>query len=356
MSTQRFGAAPKRGFPKLTSFGLIAIADVLLIIFFQLVLGQDLLSPRTLSTLTPILGVMIIVAMAQAFVIGTGGIDLSLPSIITMMGIIILKQSNGEDASVWSAICLCAVACIVTGILNGVLVEVFGLNSLVTTLATGQLILGVTVLYRGNVLNTSQVPSALSDLARANLGGISLLLLVSLALAIGVAVFVRRFVAGRRLVASSASAQASLLAGLPNLRYRVTAWTISALLAGIGGVLLAGQLGSPDLTLGNPYLLSSIVVVVLGGAVLTGGRVSPMAVVLGAVFIVVLDHGLRVLGASEGLRTFVQGIILAVGLAGAGLLRRSRPNRSADKQSEMKEQALQPRTIHAMQSQSGESN
>jgi len=79
-------------------------------------------------------------------------------------------------------------------------------------------------------------------------------------------------------------------------------------------VLAAGQVGTPDLTLGDPYLLASVVAVVLGGAVLTGGRVSPVATLLGAVFITVLDYDLRVEGYSAGVRLVVQGAVLALGL------------------------------------------
>jgi len=303
---------------------VIIIANVLLVLYLQLIAGQNLFEPRTLSTLTPLLGVMVLVGLAQAFVIGTGGIDLSLPSVITLMGIMMLRESGGQDDLLPKALLVAALVCIVIGLVNGVLVEVLGLNALVTTLATGQLILGATVIYREGALKITKVPAALSSWAQANVFGISLILIVAVVFAALILIFVRRISTGRRLVLASASLRASQLTGVRYLGLRVLAWVIAALVGGVGGVLLAGQLASPDMSSGGPYLLLSIVVVVLGGAVLTGGRVGPFATLLGATFIILLDHGLAVQGFSSGARTLVQGVVLALGLAGVGLLMRPR--------------------------------
>src|SRR5439155_7556024 len=124
-----------------------------------------------------------------------------------------------------------------------------------------------------------------------------------------------RIVVGRRLVASSAAPRAAYLAGLRGQGYRLLAYVIASVTYGIGGVLAAAQIGTPDLTLGNPYLLITIVAIVLGGAVLSGGRVSPIATLLGATFITVLDYDLRILGYAAGTRLVVQGSVIVLGLS-----------------------------------------
>ncbi|MDX2378089.1 ABC transporter permease [Microbacterium sp. LRZ72] len=308
---------------------MILIANILLVIFLQVIIGQNLLDPRTLSTMTPLLGVMILVGLAQAFVIGTGGIDLSVPHVVTLMGIIVLKESAGSNDQLPKALAVAALACVLIGLINGFLVEVLGLNALVTTLATGQVVLGVTVAYRGASLNTTRVPEALYSWARDSIVNVSLILVVAVAVVALVLLLVRRIVLGRRLVLASASLRAGELIGIHHLGYRMAAWVLAALIGGVGGVLLAGQIGSPDMSSGAPYLLTSIIVVVLGGAVLTGGRVSPVGTLLGALFIVLLDHGLAVMGFSTGARTLVQGVVLALGLAGVGALTRARPSKSS---------------------------
>ncbi len=316
-------ATPRRFQFEWTPLMVILIANVLLILFLQLAAGQNLFEPRTLATLTPLLGVMVIIGLAQAFVIGTGGIDLSLPSVVTAMGIIMLRESGGQNEMLPKAFLVAAMVCLIVGVVNGLLVEVMGLNALVTTLATGQLVLGATIIYREGALQT-KVPPLLSSWAQGNIFSVSFILVVAVAFAVLILVFVRRITTGRRLVLASASMRASELLGIRYLALRVSAWIIASLIGGVGGVLLAGQIASPDMSSGGPYLLSSIIVVVLGGAVLTGGRVGPFATSLGATFIILLDHGLAVMGFSTGARTLVQGLVLALGLAGVGLLMRPR--------------------------------
>jgi ribose transport system permease protein len=301
--------------PRVTPLWVISVAVVVLLLVSQFVVTSNFFTRGSLSTLTPLVGIMIIVATGQAFVISTGGIDLSVPAVITLMGSIVLKQSAEQSGQLAGALVLCAAACVVIGLANGLLIEGLRLNALVVTLAVGQLVAGATRLYRGDVLTFTNVPKNLASAAGADVGGVSYLLPIAVLVALLATLFLHRIVPGRRLVASSASQRAAFLAGLRASGYRILAYVIAALAYGVGGVLAAGQIGTPDLTLGDPYLLSSVVAVVLGGAVLTGGRVSPVATLLGATFITVLDYDLRVEGYSAGVRMVVQGVVLVLGLS-----------------------------------------
>lgn len=300
---------------RVTAVWVISAAVLLLVLFSQFFVTSDFLSRGTLSTLTPLVGILILVATGQAFVISTGGIDLSLPATMTIMGAIVLKQSNGENSQLFGALVLCAIACLIIGLLNGLLVEGLRLNSLVVTLAVGQLVAGYTELYRGDVPSVQHVPDNISSWASSDLGGVSYILIFSVVLAVLVTFLLHRVVIGRRLVASSTSERAAFLSGVKAPAYRISAYVVAALVYGVGGVLAAGQIQTPDLTLGEPYLLTSVVAVVLGGAVLTGGRVSPIATLMGAVFITVLDFDLRVEGYSAGVRMIIQGAVLVIGLS-----------------------------------------
>jgi ribose transport system permease protein len=300
---------------RVTSVWVISGAVALLLLISQVAVTSQFFSLGTLSTLTPLIGILILVAIGQAFVISTGGIDLSLPATMTLMGAIVLKQSNGEDSHLLGALAVCAVACLIIGLINGILVEGLRLSSLVVTLAVGQLVSGYTELYRGNVPSVQHVPDNISTWASADVGGVSYILIFSFVLSVVATFFLHRVVIGRRLVASSTAERAAILAGLKAPVYRIAAYMVAALVYGVGGVLAAGQIQTPDLTLGAPYLLTSVIAVVLGGAVLTGGRVSPIATLMGAVFITVLDFDLRVEGLSTGVRMIVQGVVLVAGLS-----------------------------------------
>jgi ribose transport system permease protein len=312
---------------RVTATWVIGGAVAILLLASQLFVTSSFFSLGSLSSLTPLVGVMIIVATGQAFVISTGGIDLSVPATMTLMGAVILKQSEGQSANLAGALVFCFVACVVIGLINGVLVEGLRLSSLVVTLAVGQLVTGYTELYRSTGIQ--KVPPNISKWASADIfGGVSYILVISVVFAILMTLFLHRFVLGRRLVASSAAVQAATLSGLRARGYRVFAYVIAAVAYGIGGVLASGQIGTPDLTLGEPYLLTSIVAVVLGGAALIGGRVSPIATLLGAIFIVVLNFDLQVKGLSDGWRMVVQGGVLIAGLSLIFVLRQSTAVRS----------------------------
>ncbi|MGD9955908.1 MAG: ABC transporter permease [Candidatus Nanopelagicales bacterium] len=299
---------------------LIAIAAV--VVLASLVSSGNFLSASTLSALTPLLAIMVVVSLGQGIVIGTGGIDLSLPATMTLAGTIVLKMSGAEPDRLITAIVVALLCCALVGVLNGVLIEVFGLNALVVTLAVGLLVGGLTRLYRGPVLAITSVPDLLQTWARANVAGFSVLLVLAFAGVALLSFLVRRSVRGRRLVASSAAPRAAFLMGLWSSSYRVLAFAVAGFLYGVGAIMLAGLLGSPDLTLGNAYLLEPIVAVVLGGAALSGGRVSFLATALGALFITLLDFELKVAGYGSGVSLVVQGLVLAIGLSAINLARR----------------------------------
>jgi ribose transport system permease protein len=300
---------------RLTPTVVISAVVVLLLLVSQFAITGNFFSRSTLSTLTPSVGILILVAIGQAFVIGTGGIDLSLPATMTLVGALLLKESAGQSDQLIQALIVCAGVCIAIGLVNGILIEALGLSSLVVTLAVGQLVAGGTRLYRGPVPPVQQVPHTLAKWASADVGGVSYILMFSFVLAGITTYFLHRAVVGRRLVAGSTAERAAVFSGIKARLYRVAAYVVAALIYGVGGLLAAGQTGTPDLTLGDPYLLTSLVAVVLGGAVLTGGRVSPIATLMGAIFITVLDFDLRVEGLSAGARMIVQGAVLVIGLS-----------------------------------------
>lgn len=293
----------------------IGVVVFVLLVLSEVTHSGSFFSKSTLSTLTPFVGVMLIASLGQAVVIGAGGIDLSIPSTMTFVGVMILKFSQSENSRLVVA-CLAAVGvCAVIGLVNGLLVEHLRLNPFVATLAVGQIVAGTARYFRGPVPKFTRVPPELVDRTRWNLGGISVALIAALILMlVGTMVF-RSTVWGRRLVASSASKPAATLIGMSASTYRVITYVASSMLAGIAAVLLSGQLGAPDLSLGGPYLLATVVSVVLSGAALSGGRVDLIGVALGAVFITVLNHDLRVQGYSSGFAQLVQAIVLGGGLA-----------------------------------------
>ena len=164
---------------RVTPLWVITVAVGVLLIVSQFAVTSQFFARSSLSTLTPLIGILVLVATGQAFVISTGGIDLSVPATITLMGTIVQKASGGANDKLAQTVLLCVVACIAIGLLNGLLVEGLRLNALVVTLAVGQLVSGFTRLYRGEVLQFTDVPPKLASAAGANVGGVSYLLMIA---------------------------------------------------------------------------------------------------------------------------------------------------------------------------------
>jgi ribose transport system permease protein len=312
---------PRRRFRVTPVAGLI-VAIIVVIGFSTYVSNGNFLTAATMSTLTPLVSVAALLALGQGLVIGTGGIDLSIPYTMTLVGTIMLLVSNEDASNIGKAVGISLVACLIIGLVNGLLVEAFGLNALVATLAVGMLVAGVTRLYRGPIDNVTSVPEELQTWARANVAGLSVLLAFTALVVVLLSFYTYKTVRGRRLVASSASPRTAFLMGLWATWYRTIAYSFASVLYGVAAICLAGLLGSPDLSFGNSYQLAPIVAVVIGGAALSGGRISFVNTALGAVFVMLLDYLLRVAGYPSGVSMVVQGLVLAVGLSVIYLVRR----------------------------------
>lgn len=283
-----------------------------------------------LATMTPLLGVLIIASLGQSLVIGTGGIDLSVSSVVTVVGIIFVMQSAGDGHSVTVSALVAIGAGVFCGIANGLLVEYLGLSPLISTLATGQVMAGLANIWYGRGANRLSVPGEWTNVTGLTLGnGISYILMASVVLVILTSVILSYTAVGRRLTAASTSPRASRYQGVSVRRYRAGTYVLASLLYGIGGVLLVGSIGTPTLSLGDIYQLSTIVVVVLGGAALSGGRLHPGATLAGAIFLSFINQDVAATGAAPGTQGVIQGAVLilamlATGLGAFRLLRRRR--------------------------------
>jgi ribose transport system permease protein len=263
-----------------------------------------------LSTLTPLIGVLVIASLGQALVIGTGGIDLSSASVITLVGLAFVRYSNGEQTHVIKGLVAAIVVGLLCGLINGIAVEFLKLSPLVSTLATGQVMLGIaTVWYEGGA-NSLSLPKNWLDFSSHTVHGVSYTLILGIALALLLSVLLSRTLGGRRLSAASTSIMTSRYQGIQVRRLRGGTYVLASLFYTIGGVLLAGTIGTPTLSLGSPYQLASIVAVVLGGASLAGGRVHPGAVLAGALFLAFINQDVQIAGWASGIQAVVQGVVL----------------------------------------------
>jgi ribose transport system permease protein len=277
-----------------------------------------------LATLTPLLGVLIIASLGQSLVIGTGGIDLSVSSVITVVGVVFVMESGGKGGSIGVALLYSLLIGLACGVTNGLLVEYLRLSPLVTTLATGQVMAGLASIWYGNGTNGLVVPTSWRQLTGDNFAdGISYVLLIAVVAAVVLSVALSYTAVGRRLTVASTSPRAAGYLGIRARRYRVLTYVAASVLYSLAGVLYVGNIGTSTLTLGDAYQLSTIVAVVLGGAALSGGRLHPAAAVAGALFLSLINIDVAASGIAPGTQSVIQGAVLVAAMAATatGVLR-----------------------------------
>jgi ribose transport system permease protein len=262
------------------------------------------------------------VAMAQALVVITAGIDLSVGMVLTLTNCLaswIVVGSAAESA-------LGVIGVLATGLLCGALngaVVIFGrLQPIVTTIATGAMFYGVALFLRPNP--GGSVNETLADALTGRLFGFLPASLVVLAFAVLIIwVPYSRSVVGRAAYATGSSETAAYMSGVPILRAKFAAYTLAGLLASIGGLFLTffSYTGEAAYASGNAYTLFSIAAVVLGGVSLMGGRGSAVGAIFGALAFRTIGDLLFVFDFDPLWQPLFQGVVLmlAVSIGAFGL-------------------------------------
>jgi ribose transport system permease protein len=302
-------------------YRVIWVATVLLIVIVA-ILEPHTFSAASLKIETPLIAVLAIASLGQLLVVTVGGFDLSVAANMTFSAALMLKLGHGANDHLVVAILVTLGCCAALGLSNGGLVSL-GLNPLIVTLAMSGVIAAVTLLLTNGGVDvlSYNVPQGLSDFAGGYVGNVSNLLFVALGLVLVTAFVLRTTKAGRRLIASGTNPMAARVVGIRVRGYEVGAYVVASLLYSTAGMLLAAFLQHPDLSTGSPYLLSTFIVVALGGALLNGGPNSVLGTAIGAVFLVLLNQFLAIKGFSPGMQSLIQGIVLIVAVAAVTVVR-----------------------------------
>ena len=284
--------------------GFVALVAALLVVA---ALTSDTFFTQT--NLTNLLKQMVttgLLAFGMLVVILTGGIDLSVGSIVAFAGIITAGLVSGLPLPLAMAVGIASG--VLFGLINGTLVARFGLAPFVVTLAALTTIRGLAFVY-------SEVPIAPDDpaffrLGSALLGPIPVSTLIMLAVFLAGGVFLARTPAGRSIIAIGGNAETVRLAGINVRRYVILAYTISGGCAGLAGVILASRVGIAQPSVGVAFELDAIAACVIGGASLAGGRGSAKATLGGVLVLVVINNLLNLYGVQSFWQQVFKGLII----------------------------------------------
>ncbi|MDF3838880.1 ribose ABC transporter permease [Cupriavidus basilensis] len=292
---------------RLRALGMLPVL-VLLCIGFT-VLTENFASWQNLSIVAQQASINMVLAAGMTFVILTGGIDLSVGSILSISAVVAMLASLVPQLGALSvpAALLCG---LLFGLVNGALVAFMKLPPFIVTLGTLTAVRGLARLV-GNDSTIYNPDIGFAFIGNGEVLGVPWLVIIAFAV-VAVSWFVlRRTVLGLQIYAVGGNAEAARLSGIKVWIVLLFVYAVSGLLSGLGGVMSASRLYAANgLQLGQSYELDAIAAVILGGTSFVGGTGSIGGTLIGALIIAVLSNGLVLLGVSDIWQYIIKGLVI----------------------------------------------
>ena len=247
-----------------------------------------------------------LISLGMLVVILTGGIDLSVGSVVALAGIMV----SGLQAHIPLplAVVLALLAGVIAGTVNGVLVARFKLAPFIVTLATVGAIRGIVYVYS----ETPQTPAdpAFREIFGGFIGPISVGTIIMLVCYPLVWLFLNRTTTGRAIFAIGGNEEAVRLAGINVERHIILAYLLSGLFAATAGILLAARLGIAQPSVGAAYELDAIAATVIGGAILGGGGGGVIGTLGGVLTLGLIDNLLNLFNVQSYYQQIIKGVVI----------------------------------------------
>lgn len=309
---------------------LLAFASLIaLLVFFSLASDKFLQMSNVIGILqaTSVNGVL---AVAATLVIITGGIDLSLGTLMTFCAVI-----AGVVLTYWGmplplGILAALAAGALCGMTSGTLIAKMKIPPFIATLGMMLILKGMSLVISGTKpIYFNDTPSFPEISTGSLIGDVFPALplpngvLILFVLALAVSYILNRTVLGRYTFALGSNEEAARLSGVNTDFWKITVYSLSGAICGLAGLIIASRLNSAQPALGQGYELDAIAAVVIGGTSLAGGRGSVLGTIIGALIMSVLLNGLRILSVAQEWQTVVTGLIIIVAVY-ADMMRRAR--------------------------------
>jgi ribose transport system permease protein len=255
-----------------------------------------------------------LIALGQTFVILTGGIDLSVGSVIAMAAMTSAAIAKANPDQIWLAVVGAVLIGLLAGAVNGFFVSIVSVPPFIATL--GMLTAGSGIAYAiGGGAPINGLPPEFSRIANAELFGLKVPVVVMILGIIAAAVVMKRTTYGLRVYAVGGNRTAAEIAGVRTRSVLFSVYAISGVLAGLSGVMLASRVISGPPNLGQGYELDAIAAVVIGGASLMGGRGTVWGTALGLLLIQTLNNGLDILVVPAYWQDVIKGVLIVAAVA-----------------------------------------
>ncbi len=306
----------------------------LVLLLVLLVIGFSLARPASFFTINNFQGIFlnqVVVVFAAIGLIApliVGELDLSVGYVVGLSQALVVGLMTLQGLSPPLAIVITILACALVGVVNGALVVKFGLNSLIVTLATGNVIYGLVLWYTGGTVLFENVPALFLKISSGTLFYVPLPIWYAVLLIAVVELIFGYFPLGRRMYAVGGNRRAALLTGIAVDWLVIAAFTVSAIICGLGGIIIASRLGSAQPELGPSFLLPAFASAFLGATTIRPGRYNAMGTAVAVYVIAVIVAGLQQIGVPFWAEHVVYGVALAGGVGLSTYLTRLREERA----------------------------
>lgn len=254
-----------------------------------------------------------LIAFGMTFVILTGGIDLSVGSILALSSAL-TAGLLGSGMPVTLAILISLILGCILGMMNGLLISYGKLAPFIVTLATMTIFRGATLVYT----NGNPITKGLSDtflfqfLGQGYIVGIPFPVVIMFIVFIVLYVLLHKTAFGKSVYAIGGNEKAAYISGVKLNKVKIIIYSISGIMASISGLIITSRLSSAQPTAGASYEMDAIAAVVLGGTSLSGGKGRILGTLIGALIIGVLNNGLNIIGVSAFWQQVVKGVVILI--------------------------------------------
>jgi rhamnose transport system permease protein len=291
------------------------LAALLLLVVVTTIVNPRFLSEQNIRDLLLSASILTVLAAGQTMVIITRNVDLSVGSILGLSAYAsgtLLVTAPGTPVVV---VVLAGMAVgAVCGVVNGVIVAVAKVPSLVVTLGTLYAFRGVDALWASSTdrlqINAADLPDGFKSLGTARVLGIPVLFLIAVVVVVVVGYYLRSYRSGREMYGIGSDPEAARLSGIPVRRRILTAFVVNGALAGLAGTLYAARFQTLDATAGTGQELFVVAAVVVGGVAIFGGSGSVYGAALGALLLTTIGTALPQLGIDPFWRNAAVGALI----------------------------------------------
>ena len=297
---------------KLLRLDLTSVVLPLVVLFIVLMVGsKGFLSAYNILSVLQSVAIFVLIGLAQMSALSLGQFNLAVGAMGCLSAIMMGMFMQVFGMPVILAVLLGLIIAMILGAIQGLVIARSGINPFIITLALLSIYTGIaTVITMGD--SYSSLPEAIKTISRMQFGPVPLTFIISLAICAIAFVVLRYTNIGRRLNAVGANSRAAQFSGINVAATTTMGHTISGFFAGCAAFIQICKFNSAQLAIGSDWMMTSFVVTVLGGTLLSGGKISVTGTLLGSLLMVFINNALGLWRVNTYMFQMIMGIVLLV--------------------------------------------